>query len=42
MLLLAAPAVLQRRRIGRRLSVGDKKAQRNVMGWRQWLQNICI
>ena len=31
MLLLAAPAVSWRRRIGRRLSVGGKKAQRNVM-----------
>ena len=29
-LLLAAPTVLQRRRIGCRLSVGGKKAQRNV------------
>jgi len=31
-LLLAAPVVSWRRRIGRRLSVGDKKAQRNVTG----------
>jgi len=36
-LLLVAPAVLQRCRIGYRLSVGGKKAQRNVMGWGQWL-----
>ena len=42
MLLLAAPAVLQRYRIGRRLSIGDKKAQRNITGRGQWLQNVCI
>ena len=36
-LLLAAPIVLQRRRIGCRLSVGGKKAQRNAMGRGQWL-----
>jgi hypothetical protein len=32
MLFLVAPTVLQIYRIGRRLSVGDKKAQYNVMG----------
>ena len=42
MLLLAAPAVLQRHRIGHRLNVSDKKAQHNVIGRRQWLQNIYI
>ena len=42
MLLLAAPAVLQRRKIGRRLSVNDKKAQYNITGRRQWLQNVYI
>ena len=36
------PTVLQRYKIGRRLSVSDKKAQYNVTGWGQWLQNICI
>ena len=42
MLFLAAPTVLQRYRIGHRLSVGDKKAQRNVTGQGQRLQNIYI
>ena len=42
MLLLAAPIVLQRRRIGYRLSVGGKKAQYNVIGRGQWLQSVCI
>ena len=42
MLLLAAPAILQRRRIGRRLSVGNKKAQHNITGRGQWLQDIYI
>jgi len=42
MLLLAAPTVLQRHRIGRRLSVGGKKAQRNVIGRGQRLQDVCI
>ena len=42
MLLLATPAVLQRYKISRRLNIGDKKAQYNIMGRRQWLQNICI
>jgi len=42
-LLLAAPVVSWRRRIGRRLSVGEKKkAQRNVTGRGQWLQSVCI
>ena len=41
-LLLAAPVVLQRRRISYRLSVGSKKAQRNVIGRGQWLQSVCI
>jgi hypothetical protein len=31
MLLLAAPTVLQRHRISRRLGVGGKKKRRNVM-----------
>jgi len=37
MLFLITPIVLQRHRIGYRLSVGGKKAQRNVMGRGQWL-----
>ena len=36
------PAVLQRHKIGYRLSVNNKKAQHNVMGRGQWLQNIYI
>ena len=41
-LLLATPTVLQRHRIGHRLSVGNKKAQYNVTGRGQWLQNVYI
>ena len=36
------PAVLQRHKIGYKLSVDDKKAQHNVTEQRQWLQNIYI
>ena len=42
MLLLAAPIVLQRYRIGHRLSISDKKAKCNVIGRGQWLQNVYI
>ena len=42
MLLLAAPTVLQRYKIGYRLSVSNKKAQYNVIRQGQWLQNIYI